>query len=374
MTIFKYFFYTVVFILSLGQLSVIETVGEVKVYLFDIVMALYVYFGFIYLFGVKKKMRLPKSFVPFLLFVLIMIISGVANLHKYESSQFVVIGFYGVRFLLYVFGALITSNIVDNQDILKAFVFSGLFVVLVGFLQLLVLPDFGVLDPLSGWDSHKNRLASTFFDPNFVGSYLVLCFVIAFFNNKNKYFLIKLILLIGIVLTFSRSAWGMLAVVVLIFGLIRNGKILLVAGILSFSAYFAVPRIQTRLVGITDPSDSASLRLVSWKNGWEIAKDNLLLGVGFNAIKYVQQEYGYLTPDTVTNHNASGADSSLLVVLITTGISGLFMFLFGMLWPIVRRKNLFLALIIIPLILESQFINSLFYPQIMFLWLSMLDV
>ena len=89
-------------------------------------------------------------------------------------------------------------------------------------------------------------------------------------------------------LTFSRSTWAMVAVMVFIYGVFKSRKILLLSLVLGFLAYFAVPRVQTRISGITDPADSAQFRLVSWKNTLEIAKDNLFLGVGVNSFRYAQ--------------------------------------------------------------------------------------
>ncbi|MFC1622168.1 O-antigen ligase family protein, partial [Patescibacteria group bacterium] len=129
---------------------------------------------------------------------------------------------------------------------------------------------------------------------------------------------------------------------------------------------------QTRIAGITDPADSASFRLISWKNTWEIAKDNLLFGVGFNAFKFAQEEHGFLTPDSARKYSATGSDSSLLLVLATTGILGLSVFLFGMFYPVFAKRSLFLLIVTMSLFLESQFINSLFFPQILFLYLNML--
>jgi len=161
----------------------------------------------------------------------------------------------------------------------------------------------------------------------------------------------------------------MLGVAVLLYGLARSKKLVILALFIALMAYLAVPRIQTRLTGITDPADSAHYRLISWQNTLNIARDNLFLGVGYNAFKEAQIRYGYITPDTINEHSAAGSDSSLLLVLATTGIFGLIVFLVGLLLPILKLRNVFSVLVIIPLILGSNFVNSLFYPPIMFLWL-----
>jgi len=181
-------------------------------------------------------------------------------------------------------------------------------------------------------------------------------------------------------LTFSRSAWGMFGVVVLIYGLFKSRVLLISAFFVAFLAYFAVPRVQTRLSGITDPADSASLRLDSWGNTVKIIKDNFWIGTGFNTYRYVQRDYGFLTPDNENVHSGAGSDSSLLFVFATTGVFGFLVYLLGVLFVSFedfakKNKNWLLSLsLVMGFILESQFINSLFYPQIMFFVFSVIFI
>jgi O-antigen ligase len=227
------------------------------------------------------------------------------------------------------------------------------------------------------WDPHKNRLASTFFDPNFTGAYLVICATLLFkyLHKKRRLALLSLLILIlGIFLTFSRSSWAMFAFVILVYGLFRYRWLLLASLLLGFSAYFFVPRVQTRLSGATDPADSAHFRIISWNNTWTIAKDNLLTGVGFNAFRYSQRDYGFLDVDNFNKHSGAGSDSSLLFVLVTTGVFGLVVFLCGFteIFKTSGDNRLLLLAVVGGLFLHSLFVNSLFFPQIMFLWLILL--
>ena len=154
--------------------------------------------------------------------------------------------------------------------------------------------------------------------------------------------------------------------------------LLLLAVCIMFLAYFAVPRVQTRISGVTDPADSAHFRLISWSNTLDIASDNLFLGVGYNSFRYAQKEYGVFDPGTVGGHSGAGSDSSFLLVLATTGIIGLIVFTLAYFFPIASSISnltpyrLVLVASLVGLFIESQFVNSLFYPQIMFLWLIFL--
>ena len=115
----------------------------------------------------------------------------------------------------------------------------------------------------------------------------------------------------------------MFAVSIFLFGIIRSRKLLFLSLIVGFLAYFMIPRIQTRVAGITDPDDSAKLRFVSWERTFTIAKDHLLLGVGFNNFRSTQEDYGFFDYNIPEGGRAgAGSDSSLLLILATTGLIG----------------------------------------------------
>lgn len=380
----KILFYICTALLSLGQFSRLARFGDNVVYMFDAAVALFAILGTFY-FLVSRKFKISKFLVAFFTFCFIGAVSLVFNMYKLSEAELLMAFSYLGRLFFYILGANTIFNMLDQgmlskRELFYTFLYSGLFISFAGFVQLVVLPDFNALDPALGWDPHKNRLASTFFDPNFTGVYLTLVFILTTFKNRfldqkelkereKALLAVTAVILLALFLTYSRSAWGMLGVFILLYGLFRSRKMVFLALLIAFSAYFAVPRIQTRLAGITDPADSAHFRYISWKNTLEIAQDNLFLGVGYNAFQKAQVEYGFLTPDTVKEHGSTGSDSSLLLVLATTGVVGLLVFLMGLIYPLSQSKSLFSLSIILPLVLQSNFINSLFYPQILWLWL-----
>ncbi|EKD94836.1 MAG: hypothetical protein ACD_25C00201G0002 [uncultured bacterium] len=373
----KYLLFILLGTLSLGQFA---RVGGY--YLFDIAAAVFSFYGVV-LFLINKNLKIPKYSVLFFIFSLLAGVSLILNLYRYSSAEGMTAVFYLVRFVIYLVSGLVVYNMVASKQttrhqLEKYFTYSALFLCGAGLVQLILLPDFSVLDASLGWDPHKNRVASTFFDPNFLGAYLVATLTMLLGSvsegKKDKFRIISLVvILLFIFLTFSRSAWAMLAVVIFIFGLFKQRKLLFLGLLLAFLAYFLVPRVQTRISGITDPADSARFRLVSWKNAIQISRDNLITGVGFNAYRYVQKEYGFLTVDNISSRSGAGADSSLLFVLATTGIFGALVFAAALAFTFLdnifskRKYRLVIVSLIPALMLESLFINSFFYPQMMFI-------
>lgn len=96
------------------------------------------------------------------------------------------------------------------QPALKLFTFAGLFFLYFGLLQYALIPDTRFLSGL-GWDDHYLRLMSTLLDPNYAGMLLVLTFFlwqtspISMVKIMKK--VISILLLLGIVLTFSRASY-----------------------------------------------------------------------------------------------------------------------------------------------------------------------
>lgn len=377
----RFLYYLTLISLTLGQFTNLSKSEGANIYIFDGLVFASALISSFYFLSVQKKLKIPVSFGYFLGFIFVGGVSLLLHSYKYGAMELVASAFYIVRFISYLLFAVTTYNLVlinkmTRAEVFNSIVYSGIVVVALGVIQLILLPDFEKLDPSLGWDPHKNRLASTFFDPNFVGAYLVLCVMILIERAKNfsvaSGFML-VVLLSGIILTFSRSAWLMFAVSILIYGLMKNRKLLLVSLIVMFLAYYSVPRIQTRISGTTDPADSAQFRWVSWSNTLKVIKDQPVLGVGYNTLRYIQKDYGFTDEDTFLKHSASGSDSSLLFITATSGLVGLGLFLAGLFTPLLKKEADFLyVLVIISLLVESQFINSLFYPQILFVWLTTL--
>jgi len=382
----KLFLVALILSLPLGQFSRIPFGGQdMGIYACDVLASLVVICGLTYLLGVKKSLRVNLPIILGFGFVAWALVTFIFNLEGVGVGNEFVSFSYWIRLAVAFLVLLVIWNLKKLspeivKDLPNWFVVSGIILAMAGFVQLLVFPDFGKLDPSLGWDPHYFRLNSTFFDPNFTGAFLVICLaVLGQMKIRSKIsYLSFTILLLAIILTFSRSAWLMLAIVVFIYGLFKSRLTLLLAILLAFSAYFAVPRIQTRLSGVTDPADSATYRLISWRQGLTISSQNLLTGVGFNNLRYAKEasEFYDYRPGLST-HSGAGFDSSLLVVLATTGVLGLAIFLSFYLTIFIQllmSRRLLIWGVLIALLVGSNFINSLFYAPILVLEMLILGL
>jgi hypothetical protein len=159
-------------LLTLGQLVNFKLYGlsSTSFYLFDVYLLSCGLVSILYLVSNYNHVIITRVTFLFLFFTLIASFSLVSNnvVNTYADLAFQ--AFYLIRWVSYfttaVFiGHLIRSRLLSVRYIYKQSILSAVFLVLAGFLQLYLLPDFTVLDPIFGWDPHKGRLASTFFDP-----------------------------------------------------------------------------------------------------------------------------------------------------------------------------------------------------------------
>jgi len=377
---------------QLGRLPIGDS--STGIYVSDILLGFFNIAALLYFLVIRRRLQVNMVTLLGFAFLVWALVTWLLGTSVLSGTQSLISVFYLVRlFLVVLFFALVWSlkklSPAVTSSLTNWLVFSGWILAIAGFVQLVIFPDFGRLDPALGWDPHYFRLNSTFFDPNFTGAYLVICFSLVLSKIKKQtwfWYLVALTLIVAIVLTFSRSAWLMLAIVIFIYGLFESRLVLLVSLLVAFGAYFAVPRVQTRLSGITDPADSAQFRLISWRQGLILSSKNRITGVGFNSLRYAREasEFYEYRPGLST-HSGAGFDSSLLTVLATTGIPGLLLFLLflgsifiGIMRGTVGNEKKYFQLLVasqfLALLVESNFINSLFYAPIMVLEFSILGL
>lgn len=336
------------------------------------------------------KLSLSK---PILLFISLCFLSLLVNIYWLTPFQFFVSFLYFARLVSYMCVYFFIARLKKKQIpfLLKGMLISGCFVVLFGFLQYFLYPNLKNLYYL-GWDEHYLRLFSTFFDPNFAGIFLVLFFLFTltftFMKLKEKrllptilYGTLSICTCIAVFLTYSRAAFlALLGGLLLSLFTKDNKKYLITGGIVSlFFILFLlfltnVPTEGAHMLRI--PSSKARLEYA--RHALIIFSEHPILGVGFNTYRYAQYRHGFLDVSSwEVSHAAAGTDDSFLFILVTTGLLGFAIFCY-LLWNIfiliVQKKTVFSLLVassFLALLIDSIFINSLFYPATL-LWIMML--
>lgn len=401
----------------------------------DILLTLALTVSLIWNIGIRKNLAIPKNFKYLMVFWAVALTSLLFSLDL--SGWFYLLRFVIYSSVFYLTFHLVKSRILGLNEFLKLIKITFVSLASIGLLQLIIFPDLEVLSPL-GFDPHKYRVFSTFLDPNFLGAFLNfgLAFMIFELTSKkisgvkkyvcdNKWSIISVVISgTAIFLTFSRSAYLMFIIMLTIILVAKSIKLLGIFFIALVIAFLVFPPFSIRIQGAINVDDSAIARFSSWDKGLTIFQDNPILGVGFNNIRNYSQKENLVILSSVDGGNSgAGIDSSLIFILATTGLVGFISFallLFKILsdflpaatfnlksfynvqfkdvkflkrifeLPVLGKwykesyeksrvvKNNYLSLPLIALTLgfmvNSFFINSFFFPQVMFIWYSLLGV
>lgn len=386
MKLVKLFFILTLVTLPLGQLSRLEIVPNVAIFLSDVLLPLLIIIWLTAKLALQKKLLVAPFSGRILLFIFFAWFTLLLGSRELTRQESLVSGLFLLRLVEYLFLYFIGHDLFKDDRrfstlTVKLLGLVAFLVAVLGFFQVILIPDFSELAAQGGWDPHQYRLLSTFFDPNFVGGFLVFCLSFIFVHflsaQRLKDRLAELIFLVSglsaVVLTFSRSSYLALITAIVTFGVLKSKKIILGFVVFALIVILSLPPVQNRLYNTINLDDSARARFESWENALTITADHLLFGVGFNTYRFTQERYGFFSDrDDQGGHAGSGADSSLLLVAATTGLIGLAIYLF-ILWGLgreafaKRRQPASLAFLVgmAALLVHSQFVNALFYPQIM---------
>ncbi|MCL4397571.1 O-antigen ligase family protein [Patescibacteria group bacterium] len=363
----KYLLILLLILFPLGQLGRFDLGNGVTLHLNDLAV------GIVGGIGIIRELRTGKKsalFWPVAIWAAAMALSLLVNISRYTPFQLAVAGMYAVRWLAYA-GIYFAFRETKEKELIKKGLIAGVLIVaLAGIAQYLLMPDTTFL-AAQNWDEHYFRLISTFLDPGFTGIILTLG-LFSIFNFKfkilNKFSILQFsIIYTALLLTYSRASY--LAYLVG-FGIIawykKSLKIILVATIVLL---IAIPLLPKSLGEGTKlgRENSAIARINNWKQAVMIWEKTPILGRGFDA-------YRYVTNASTQSHAGAGADSSILLVLATTGIVGLIAYL-GVLrgmW-IAGKKSLAFKASFLAVFVHSWFNNTLLYPWVME-WLFLLLV
>lgn len=344
-----------------GQLARLEiTIGSLKfpLLLIDIIP------GIMALLFFLCKFTLPKISKRFLFFIGTALLSLIYSLTTFRGSEIVVGLLYLLRLSAYFVFFVVVFNLVKNEkdkktifkSLLTVSVFAGLF----GWIQYFFYPDLRSFT-IWGWDDHLLRLVGTFLDPGFTSIILVLGFLtsLRYINTEKKItFILPLLLFVTTLFTYSRA--GYLALLVGALVMLFKKPIIIVIFILIFViSVLLLPKKEGEGVKL-ERSSSVLARFENYSQTFEIIKKFPVFGVGYNNLCLVR--------GNSDSHSCSGSDSSLLMILATTGIVGIAVFSDLINQMRLSSTNSYGKIFFASgasLMVHSIFVNSLFYPWVM---------
>ncbi len=323
-------------------------------------------FAFLYIFLTNKnKFKINSSFKDFMIISLFSLIYSFSN---FESFEVLKGGLYLLRVVSYFYLYKLCLNIVRKDNGYKKIIFNSLLtisfsVAFFGWIQYFIFPDLTSLKFL-GWDDHLFRLVGTYLDPGFTSLIIVFGLLIAFVKKK---YLIFAFLIVSLVFTYSRA--GYLAFIFSLFLVslfFKKMRVFLISVLFFTLIILLLPNRVGEGVNL-GRTYSIFSRVDNYSQTISIFKKSPVFGIGFNNFCFARIKY--LGDLNTNSHSCFGSDSSLLLILATTGIVGLLIFIKYLYKAVIDLKNGYYSTIFLVLIsavmVHSLFVNSLFYPWVM---------
>ena len=351
-----------------------------------------------------KKIFVDRSLPTFLVwgsgltFLSIALFSWILGAWELDIKAKILSFAYLVRFFsILVLAASVKDILAKTNNNLDRF-FNNLFIILalvvfLGFMQFYLLADISMFSTAGGFDPHMGRLLGTWMDPNFVAGLLAFFIPIIIgkiyssedTKEKSWLTLLCIVCLYAGLLTFSRSGYLAIAAGLFFYFLFRDPKIILIGGFIAMMGISSNDRARQRVTALsgtfqavlfrdTDEVDvTAKLRVQSWQKTFELWKKYPVFGVGYNTYRYRAAEEGLVDE---SNFSSGGSDSTLLTVLVTTGVIGFLSFLFFYFqiwfwsWGQWRRQKEYRELFLgftagwTAILVHSVFVNSFLFPLI----------
>lgn len=293
----------------------------------------------------------------------------------FKSLDIFIGALYLFRLIFYLlFGLMVNWFIRKNEKRGKLLFLSltiSIFAFLIfGFWQYVFYYDLTSLKEV-GWDDHLWRLTSTLLDPGFAGIVLSFGFVLSlvnfFFIKKTKFWLfVSFLFILGVSLTFSRASYIAFILGSLYFVSSISKKLARILVLLFILLILIVPKPSGEGVNLLR-SFSILDRFQNYKESFVIYSKSPLFGVGYNNFCLARKVF--LNEENLVSHSCSGADSSFLFILSTTGVVGFLFFLdlFFYLWKKLEDNywTVCLKTGLLMILVHSQFNNSIFYPWVL---------
>ena len=256
----------------------------------------------------KYKIRSLSFDVPVAIFLLI----GAASVLLSSARSLMLIYNYctlvGIYALTYLIVGQTVRTTAQVKLVAQALGASAILVVLWGFFQFI----FGI-DPADvKWTDPevfpelKKRVFSTLENPNVLAGYLniFICLSLGFLSKaekrSQKLLLIGAIILLGtcLIMTYSRGAFLTLAIVLAIYGLLRDWRVLIlfaaITGLIGYSDSAFMNRI---LSAFTMSDSSEGVRIGIWVSTSAMISDHPFAGIGWGAYQFVYPQYNYYISD-----------------------------------------------------------------------------
>ncbi|MCR4329944.1 MAG: O-antigen ligase family protein [Candidatus Roizmanbacteria bacterium] len=335
----------------LGEILYVHITPSIRIRLLDILVLL-----FCIEMVIKNKRAIIHGFkdsgLTFL--TLAITLSTFINVHTATFSSIA----YVLRILLYFFFFFCIVSIKRKpKKITLYFIISFSVILLTSLFQYLLYPSLRNL-MYAGYDPHEYRLFGLFLDPNLIGLFFVWSFL---YLAQKKQVILSLLVGCVLLLTYSRISYiaAVISGIYLLFSHIKTRRTIVFAmlAILSLVTILVfLPKRQGEGTNLMRTNSIVS-KMQAFTITQKALQINPLFGVGFNYFPSAS------TKDSFVNNSKYGLDNSLLTILTTSGIIGLF----GYVWfflTVIKGKTAVFKAMSLAYGIHALSTNSFFTPTL----------
>lgn len=290
----------------------------------------------VYVFNIvfKKARPLTKHSIimPIVLYIIFITISTVTSNDIIGSFRDLAIHLTSIGFVFVMVNSINSKK--DFNILIVLLILSAILVAMYGLYQFAT----GNIEMEDKWvDEATNpdlqtRIYSVFGNPNIFAEYLIMIIPISVslfwfskkIHKKGLFLVTSMILALALLLTMSRGGWIGFAFSALVFILLVEKRLLLLAVPVGIGGLFFLPdTILNRIFSIVNLADSSNnYRIRMWKITLEVIKDNWLVGVGFGHLPF-KAAFETYTRTMPTYH----AHNTYLETMAEMGILGFIVFI-----------------------------------------------
>ncbi len=328
--------------------------------------------------------KIPFAATEIAVFAILAAFSLAINAFRLERLEIFIALLYLLRWLAYagLYFYAVSADFFSPRQLIEFLAGIGFMSAVFGLIQYLLWPDLRA-STVFNWDPHYFRIVGTFLDPGYTA--LIFVFTLILFwqigscfqttvRQKKLLWFLGIVVYLALALTYSRSGYVAFLIAAAFFAWYqKKPKVFFIALLVLTVTVFILPRPEGEGVRLERTASSLA-RIINWGQTIRVFSHHPLFGVGFNAYRYAQRDFGFLDAGWQQNHAGAGGDSSLLFVLATTGLFGGIAYL--CLWGKVfwrhfhHPKSAALAATLVSLWGHSFFLNRQFYPWVLaWIWL-----
>lgn len=210
----------------------------------------------------------------------------------------------GVYVLTYFLVGQQVRSAREVRELLIALGAAAVLVIAYGFYQFIFGIDISAMKWVDGeaFPELRKRVFSTWENPNILAGYLDIVICLAFgllvqADSRYKRIVLGALILAAAAclgMTYARGACLVIGVIFVIYGMLRDWRVLAACVAIGAVLLIADPVLYTRLTSVFTTIDtSAEMRLAFWESTIAMIEDHPFLGIGWGAYFMVYPEYDF---------------------------------------------------------------------------------